>query len=159
MFRDFIYSFAKAQIDGAMTKVLEMVKEDHPEVDVAQSKYGYRLGANDMVDKELAWAVLNSPKFPILDFLAEHDGLVTHWELLHSSVDVAEDYVRLKAEEGWESMIDRRRFSLIQESVVDPSVASSSGRVLYEFDSHIRHQTDDFELGSKSRMTNQIEFL
>lgn len=41
-FGDFINACAKAQIDGAVMETLEMVKEDCPNVNVAQSKYGYR---------------------------------------------------------------------------------------------------------------------
>lgn len=37
-----------------MTETLEMIKEDFPYVDVAQSKYGYFLGANDRANWELA---------------------------------------------------------------------------------------------------------
>lgn len=32
----------KAQIDGLVTKALEMVKDDYQDIDVAQSKYGYK---------------------------------------------------------------------------------------------------------------------
>lgn len=53
-FGDFINVCAKAQIDVAMTDALEMVKDNYPYVNVAQSKYGYKLGAKDRADKELA---------------------------------------------------------------------------------------------------------
>lgn len=43
-FRDFINLCAKAQIDNAVFEALEMVKKDYLEVNVAQSKYGYRQG-------------------------------------------------------------------------------------------------------------------
>lgn len=40
-FGGFINACVKAQIEGAVTEGLEMVKEDFPEVDVLQAKYGY----------------------------------------------------------------------------------------------------------------------
>lgn len=73
--------------------------------------------------------MLNPPKFSMLDFLAEHKGLVIHWELLYSSVDADEDYAQLKAEEVWESTIDPHHMGLILEPVVDPNVESSSSAV------------------------------
>lgn len=54
-----------------------MVKEDYLEIDVTQSKYGFQLGANDRADKDLVWAVLNPSRFPVLDFLIEHDIFFT----------------------------------------------------------------------------------
>lgn len=46
-FSDFINSNAKAQIDGVVTEALEMVKDDYSDVDVVESKYGYKQGEND----------------------------------------------------------------------------------------------------------------
>lgn len=121
-------AFAKAQIEGTMIEVLEMVKDDFPSVDVAQSKYGYSPGMNDRADRDLAWA--NPSRFSVVDALINHDGLVTLWELLQSTVDADEDYARLAAEKGWESRIDPTRMGLIQEPMVDPNIASSSKWVL-----------------------------
>lgn len=53
-FGEFMNKCAKAQLDGAMTEALEMVKEYFPEVDVPQAKYGYSVGANDRADRDLA---------------------------------------------------------------------------------------------------------
>lgn len=44
----------------------------------------------------------------MVDALINHDGLVTSWELLHSSMDTDEDYARLEVEEGWTLKIDPR---------------------------------------------------
>lgn len=90
-----------------------MVTKDYSEVDVTQSRYGYRQGANDWANKDLAWAVLNPPRFSVLDFLVKHDGLVTPWELLHSTIDDDEDYARLITNEGWELTIDPRSMGFI----------------------------------------------
>lgn len=99
-FQDFINSCTKAQIDGTVTEALEMVKEDYPKINVEQSTYGYQLGANDRADKDLAWTILNPPRFPVLDYLLNHNKLITPWELLDSTVDADENYSRLRAEEG-----------------------------------------------------------
>lgn len=53
-FGDLINSCAKAHINKVVTEKLEMVKYDYPDVNVAQSKYGYKAEANDRVDKDLA---------------------------------------------------------------------------------------------------------
>lgn len=89
-----------------MTEALEMVKEDFPDVDVLQAKYGYLAGANDRANRDLAWAILNLPRFRVVDALINHDNLVTPWELLYLSVDADEDYAQLEVEEGWISRID-----------------------------------------------------
>lgn len=44
-----------------MTEALEMIKDDYPDINVTQSKYGYKLWANDQANKDLMWVVLNSP--------------------------------------------------------------------------------------------------
>lgn len=41
------------------------------------------------------------------------------WELLEYDVDVDENYVRLKAQEGWESVIDHRQMSLMQKPTIE----------------------------------------
>lgn len=64
-------------MDGTVNEALEMVKKDYPEINVAQSKYRYWLGANDKANKDLVWAVLNPSRFLVLDSLIEHNGLVT----------------------------------------------------------------------------------
>lgn len=43
-FDDFINACVKAQIDGAVTEALEMVKDDYLDVNVAQSKYRVQVG-------------------------------------------------------------------------------------------------------------------
>lgn len=130
-FGELVNSCAHSQIFGAVMEALEMVKEDYLDVDVAQSRYGYSVGANDRADMELAWAILNPPpQFRVVDSLINHDGLVTSRELPHSGVDADEDYARLAIDEGWVSRIDPRRMGLIQEPVVDPNLAGSSGGVL-----------------------------
>lgn len=75
-FGEFVNNCAKAQIEGAVTEALEMVNEDYPEVDIAQAKYGYSAGANDRADRDLTWVILNPPRFPVVDALINHEGLV-----------------------------------------------------------------------------------
>lgn len=119
-----------AQIAGSVSEALEIVKEDYPDVDVAQPKYGYSTGENDKANTDFAWAILNHPHFPVVDALINHDGLMTSWELLHSDIDIDEDYTRLSSEKGWDSRIDPRHMGLIQEPVIDPNMAGSSAGVL-----------------------------
>lgn len=45
-------------------------------------QYGYSAEGNDRANRDLAWAILNPPHFPVVDALINHDGLVTPWELL-----------------------------------------------------------------------------
>lgn len=80
----------------------------------------YKVNANDRADKDLAWVVLNLPRVPVLDFLVRHDDLGTHWELLECTIEEDTIYKRLKAEEGWESIIDPLRLGFIQEPTMDP---------------------------------------
>lgn len=91
---------------GTVIEALEMVKEDYPEINIAQSKYGYRQVASHRADKDLSWALLNLLWFSVLDFLVKHNGLIIPWELLNFNVDANEDYSQLRTEEGWESTID-----------------------------------------------------
>lgn len=81
-FGEFMNACVKAQIKGAVTEALEMIKEDFPEVDVLQAKYGYSAGENDRVDRDLAWIIMNPPRFPMVDALIYHDSLIFPWELL-----------------------------------------------------------------------------
>lgn len=90
-FGEFLNNCVKAQIEGAMTEALEMVREDYPDVNMAQAKYGYSVDTNDRADRELALAILNPPRFPVVSALINHSGLVTPRELLQSVVDADED--------------------------------------------------------------------
>lgn len=74
-----------------------MVKEDFPDVAVAQSKYRY---SHRLVirRKGLSLGDIKPSLIPVVDALINYDGLVTPWELLQSTIDADEDYACLAAE-------------------------------------------------------------
>lgn len=103
-----------------------MVKEDYLNVNVAQVKYVYHENSQYRANMDLALTVLSAHQFPLLDFLAFKEGLVTSWELLGCMVYEDEDYKRLGIEKWLELTVDPRCLGLINELVIDPNVASSS---------------------------------
>lgn len=80
------------------------------------------VGLSDLTNKDLALSILNTPHFPVLDFIVFHNSLVTPWKLLGYTVDEDEDYRSLQIERGLEFAINPRRLGLIQEPVVDPNL-------------------------------------
>lgn len=89
-----------------------------------QRKYGYVEGSQECADRDLV--VLSGPRFPILDYLALSPNLLTVKDILDCRVDEDEDYLKFRADKGFESSLDHRRLGLIIEVSPDPNTLSSS---------------------------------
>lgn len=82
-------------VDMAITEVLEKVKVDYKDIDVAQHKYGYSQGACKRADRDLAIAVQNAPRFLVLDAVKESTRMHNLREIMDYKVDMDKDYMSL----------------------------------------------------------------
>lgn len=81
-------------VDATITEALEKVKTNYKEVNVAQRRYGYSQGSRERAaDRDLVLAVLNAPRFLVLDVIVESPRLLSMREILDCQVDVDNDCI------------------------------------------------------------------
>lgn len=81
-------------VDGAINEALNKVTKDYLDVNVDQKKYSYVADLVDHGDKDLALTVLNSPRFPLLDYVILSPKVLIPRVVLDWPIDENEDYGR-----------------------------------------------------------------
>lgn len=89
---------------GAITKALDDVMVAHPRLDPTGHE-SYNPEVIQQAGDNLMKSILGVPSFPLLDSLRSSDRLKTFKEILASSVDEDEDYLRFK-DEGLRSFLN-----------------------------------------------------